>query len=130
MKKTFQIKTDKRIQTTDITAMVQDLIDPGYEGICVVYTPHTTTAIGINEGADPDVASDIERTLANLFPKDGDYRHFEGNSDSHLKSILTGPSETIIIENGKLVLGQWQSIYFCEFDGPRTRNVYVRLLAD
>lgn len=125
MKKVLSIKTSRRIETIDITGRVQEMIAPGAEGFCIVYTPHTTTAIGINEGADPDVASDIERNLSTLFPKIGDYHHLEGNSDAHLKSILIGPSETILVEGGNLVLGRWQSIYFCEFDGPRNRNIFV-----
>jgi len=128
MNGSFEVRTRRRIETIDITSGVQELLDGSGDGICIVYTPHTTTAIGINEGADPDVARDIEANLARLFPKDGDYRHYEGNSDAHLKSILIGPSETIFVENGRLQLGRWQSIYFCEFDGPRTRTVHVRML--
>lgn len=128
MKTTLSIKTSRRIETVDITGRVQEVVPPGADGFCVVYTPHTTTAIGINEGADPDVAGDIERNLARIFPKSGDYRHLEGNSDAHLKSILIGPSETVLLEGGRLVLGRWQSIYFCEFDGPRNRNVFVRIV--
>lgn len=124
----FQVRTSRRIETVDITQEVTRIVKGGGDGICVVYTPHTTTAIGINEGADPDVKGDIERTLEKLFPHRGDYRHMEGNSDAHLKSILIGPSETIIVEGGRLLLGRWQTIYFCEFDGPRTRRVCVRML--
>ncbi len=127
---TLEVRTRQRIETIDITGLVQEAVEPDTDGICVVYTPHTTTAIAINEGADPDVAHDIERNLAALFPKKGDYRHVEGNSDAHLKSILIGPSETIPVEGGKLLLGQWQSIYFCEFDGPRRRRVFVRTQAE
>lgn len=125
---TFQVRTSRRVETIDITGQVQEIVEGGGDGVCIVYTPHTTTAIGINEGADPDVMRDIETTLAKLLPERGDYRHFEGNSDAHLKSILIGPSETIFVEGGNLQLGRWQAIYFCEFDGPRTRTVHVRFL--
>ncbi len=128
MKSVLSIKTGRRIETIDITQLVQKAIPPGVDGFCIVYTPHTTTAVGINEGADPDVAGDINRNLAALFPEDGDYRHREGNSDAHLKSILMGPSETVLLEGGNLLLGRWQSIYFCEFDGPRNRNLYVTVV--
>jgi len=94
--------------------------------LCIVYCPHTTAGITINENADPDVASDIERALSVLVPAEGDYRHAEGNSDAHLKASLAGASETVIVENGQLVLGRWQGLYFCEFDGPRTRTVFVK----
>lgn len=129
MKQTIEVKTSQRIETLDITGEVQAALGDIDEGICVVYSPHTTTGIAINEGADPDVARDVERTLAKLFPREGDYRHYEGNSDSHLKSILTGASATMVVEGGRLVLGQWQSVYFCEFDGPRTRRVFVKTIA-
>ena len=127
-KTTFTVKTSRRIETVDITRDVGEAVSDVTDGVCIVYTPHTTTAIGINEGADPDVKVDIESTLAGLFPKEGDYRHFEGNSDAHLKSILIGPSEMVFVENGALRLGRWQAIYFCEFDGPRTRTVHVRVI--
>ncbi|MBN1827462.1 MAG: YjbQ family protein [Candidatus Eisenbacteria bacterium] len=126
---TLEVQTSSRIQTLDITREVASAIPEGASGLCVVYTPHTTTAIGINEGADPDVKRDIESNLARLFPERGDYRHAEGNSDAHLKSVLIGPSETILVDEGRLVLGRWQSVYFCEFDGPRTRRVLVRFIA-
>jgi len=125
----FQVRTSRRIETVDITGEVQKRIPKDFSGVCVVYTKHTTTAIGINEGADPEVRGDIERNLARLFPHDGDYRHMEGNSDAHLKSILMGPSESIPVEKGSLLLGRWQAVYFCEFDGPRTRTVTLTFLS-
>ncbi len=128
VKESFAVRTSKRIETIDITAEVGARVPAGADGICVVYAPHTTTAIAINEGADPDVQADIEAALAKLFPRSGPYRHAEGNSDAHLKSILIGPSETIPVENGRLLLGRWQSIFLCEFDGPRTRTVYVHMI--
>lgn len=126
--RSFEVRTTRRIETIDITAEVRRAVSGTAEGACVVYTPHTTTAIAINEGADPDVCRDIESVLARLFPHSGSYRHREGNSDAHLKSILIGPSETVLIEEGRLLLGRWQSIYFCEFDGPRRRTVHCRVL--
>jgi secondary thiamine-phosphate synthase enzyme len=91
----------------------------------VVYVPHTTAAVTINEAADPDVARDIDVALSALVPRSGDYHHSEGNSDGHVKSTLVGCSETILVDDGRLVLGTWQGIFFCEFDGPRSRTVLV-----
>jgi secondary thiamine-phosphate synthase enzyme len=111
----------------DITRQVaQAARESGIEnGICTVFVPHTTAAVTINENADPDVTRDILDKLDRLFPRSDGYRHFEGNSDAHIKSSLLGFSETILVENGSLVLGTWQGIYFCEFDGPRTRSFLV-----
>lgn len=100
------------------------------EGICYVYVPHTTCGVTINEHADPDVARDIEDTLAKLVPRSGSYRHVEGNADSHIKSVLVGLQIFVFIENGDLVLGTWQGIFLCEFDGPRRRKVYVKIVED
>ncbi|MFH1680698.1 MAG: secondary thiamine-phosphate synthase enzyme YjbQ [Candidatus Eisenbacteria bacterium] len=124
----FEVRTSRRVETVDITREVQSRLPRSTNGIAVVYSPHTTTAIAINEGADPDVKTDIEETLSRLFPSGGAYRHIEGNSDAHLKSVLIGPSEIVPVENGKLLLGRWQSIFLCEFDGPRTRTVSVSML--
>jgi secondary thiamine-phosphate synthase enzyme len=112
----------------DITALVQkEVSNRGVkEGICFVYVPHTTAGITINEGADPAVCQDIMAKLNEIVPKDAGYRHMEGNSDSHIKASLMGSSVAVIIERGRLVLGTWQKIYFCEFDGPRSRKVYFR----
>ncbi|HOO41266.1 MAG TPA: secondary thiamine-phosphate synthase enzyme YjbQ, partial [Syntrophales bacterium] len=96
-------------------------------GICQVYVPHTTSGITINENADPDVPRDILATLEKLVPLRGNYRHSEGNSDAHVKASLMGSSQTVFFENGTLILGTWQSLFFCEFDGPRTRSVYVQV---
>ncbi|MCK4536933.1 MAG: secondary thiamine-phosphate synthase enzyme YjbQ [Desulfuromonadales bacterium] len=98
------------------------------EGMVLVYTPHTTAAITINENADPDVITDIINGLNQIVPSQGNYRHLEGNSAAHIKSSLVGASETLIIAEGKLVLGTWQGIFFCEFDGPRRRKVHVQVL--
>jgi len=130
--KTFTVKTSKREQLVDITAEVMEIISKSgvNSGICVVYVPHTTAAITINENADPSVRVDIEETLSKLVPYGKGYRHLEGNADSHIKSTLVAPSITLIIENGRPVLGTWQGIFFCEFDGPRTRKVHVKIISD
>lgn len=114
----------------DITAKVREAVQKsGIEhGLCVVYCPHTTAGITINENADPDVVHDILLGLNKTFPDRVEFRHGEGNSAAHLKASCIGASETIIVQNSKLVLGIWQGIYFCEFDGPRTRRFYVKIL--
>ena len=99
-------------------------------GVCYVYVPHTTAAIMINECADPDVASDLEGAFDRLIPLEGPYRHAEGNSDSHMKSVLVGASQTIFVEDSKLKLGRWQGIFFCEFDGPRDRHLQVKVISE
>jgi secondary thiamine-phosphate synthase enzyme len=128
---TFQVQTRQRNQLLDITAQVRQAL--GQTGIrrgtCVVYCPHTTAAITINENADPDVVHDLLAYLGRAVPQQQpDFRHGEGNSDSHIKASLLGSSATVLVENGALVLGRWQGIFFCEFDGPRTRTVYVQAL--
>ena len=127
----FTIKTAARNQLLDITSQVQEFITTSQfrDGLCVVFTPHTTAAITINENADPDVKTDVLRKLSEVFPQSDNYRHSEGNSDSHIKSSLIGCSESIIVSGGRLLLGTWQGIYFCEFDGPRHRQVRVKLVA-
>ena len=124
------IKSKTQTELIDITPKIHDIIvsaDIG-EGVCMLYVPHTTAAITINESADPSVKNDILMILNEVIPWKAAYRHLEGNSPAHIKSTLVGPSELIAIENGRLVLGTWQGIFFCEFDGPRTRKVHVRLL--
>ncbi len=115
----------------DITDQVRTLLRESkiQSGICYVFVPHTTAAVTINENADPDVIKDIIRTLDKLIPLNDHYRHLEGNAAAHVKSSLLGASQTVFIENGDLVLGTWQSIFFCEFDGPRTRKVFIKLEA-
>lgn len=112
----------------DITPSVQKEISKTgvKDGFCVVYVPHTTAGITINEGADPAVCYDIIKKLNELAPAGAGYRHTEGNADSHIKASLMGSSVTVMVENGRLVLGTWQNIFFCEFDGPRSRKVYVK----
>ena len=126
----LSVQTKRRIEMIDITAGVADAVrDSGAEtGIAVVFVPHTTAAVTINENADPDVPADILAKLAELIPERGAWRHVEGNSDAHLKSSLVGASETVIVEGGRLMLGTWQSVFFCEFDGPRSRRVYVTVV--
>ena len=127
---TFTIRTERRSQLVEITRQVADAITrtPVAEGLCVVYVPHTTAAVCINENADPDVRADVEAFLARLIPEHADFAHGEGNSDSHIKSILTGPSVTLLVEDGRPLLGRWQGIYLCEFDGPRTREIWLKVI--
>lgn len=115
---------------TNITSQIEGFVhDSGIaEGLAFIFCPHTTAGITINENADPDVVSDLTHTLGRVFPKLPEYRHSEGNSDAHVKSTLTGAGETVIIHGGRLLLGTWQGLYFCEYDGPRTRTFYVKLL--
>ena len=129
MKQSFTIRT-KREELQNITAQVQQAVtESGVQtGLCFVYCPHTTAAITINENADPDVVHDFLLGLSKTFPDDRAYRHMEGNSAAHLKSSAVGCSETLLIKNGRLVKGIWQDVYFCEFDGPRTRTFHVSVM--
>lgn len=126
---TVSVKTNSRIQMVDITPQLQREISSAgvRDGVCVVYVPHTTAGITINEGADPAVCQDIITKLNELVPPGGEYRHAEGNADSHIKASMVGSSVTLLVEKGELVLGTWQRVFFCEFDGPRSRRVYIRL---
>lgn len=130
--KTLRIKTSRRTQFVDITPEVEQLVRESgvVSGVCYVYAPHTTAGVTINEHADPDVASDVEGIFDRLIPHSGPYRHAEGNTDSHMKAILTGTSQTVLIESGRLALGTWQGIFLCEFDGPRQRHVWVKIAPD
>ena len=130
--RTLGIKTSRRTQLADVTAAVQKLVSESgvSDGICHLYVPHTTAAVTINENEDPDVPHDIEAALDRLIPKDGPYKHYEGNSDAHIKSTLVGVSRSIQMQNGRLVLGRWQAIFFCEFDGPRERQLRVKIVPD
>ncbi len=129
MPTTINVKTGSRTDMVDITASVQkELSKSGVDdGFCVVYVAHTTAGVTINEGADPAVCHDILSTLSRLVPQDPSYRHMEGNSDSHMKASIMGSAVTVMVENGRLVLGTWQKIFFCEFDGPRSRKAYVKM---
>lgn len=128
----FELRTHGRTEFVDITNQVRQLVrGTGVrQGTCLVYCPHTTAAITINENADPDVAQDVLSWLNRAVPQQqAEFRHAEGNSDAHLKAILVGSSVSVIVDNGDMVLGRWQGIFFCEFDGPRTRSVKVQCTA-
>jgi len=126
----IEVPTDRREQLLDVTAAVRDAVaTTGVgTGAVLVYCPHTTAAVTINENADPDVTRDIIDGLARIAPRDAGWRHIEGNSDGHLKTSLVGPSVLIPIENGRLGLGTWQGVYLCEFDGPRRRGLIITVL--
>lgn len=126
----IKVKSMGKTQLIDITSQVQDKIrsSGADSGLCMVFVPHTTAAVTINENADPSVKDDIEMVLNKIIPWNDGYQHMEGNSAAHVKSTIVGASELISIENNKLVLGTWQGIFFCEFDGPRNRNVYINII--
>jgi secondary thiamine-phosphate synthase enzyme len=130
--KTINVRTSRSIELIDITHEVKRYVsEQGIkDGIVLVYTPHTTAGITINENADPAVTADIEAFLGRKIPHESYFRHMEGNSPSHIMSSYFAASETLIIDDGRLVLGTWQGIYFCEFDGPRTRKVHLKIIAD
>lgn len=132
MLKRFEIKTTSRIQMVDITAHIKTLLkkEEMVSGIIVVYVPHTTCGITINENADPAVKEDILDVLDRLVPAQENYRHLEGNSDAHIKSSIIGTSVTVFVESGSLVLGTWQGIFLAEFDGPRKRSILLKMIAD
>ncbi len=127
---TVSIKTTARVDMVDITHLVRQEVEKEglTDGLCVVYVPHTTSGVTINEGADPAVCSDIIKRLKQLVPSNDGYRHMEGNSDSHIKASLMGSSVTVLVEGGCLVLGTWQKIFYCEFDGPRSRKFFVKTI--
>jgi len=124
----INIKSSARTEMIDITEKVQAEIGrAGFkDGLCVLYVPHTTAAVTVNEGADPAVQSDILMELDKTIPLQDGYKHTEGNSAAHIKTSLIGPEQLIIVEDGKLVLGTWQKVFFCEFDGPRSRKLYIK----
>jgi len=128
----LQVKTQRRTQLVDVTDLVRQAVEKTGvgDGVCYVYAPHTTAGVMINEHYDPDVATDLEGVFDRLVPKSGPYRHSEGNSDSHAKAALVGASQMILVEDGKLALGRWQGIFFCEFDGPRERKLWVKVQAE
>lgn len=130
--KQLNIETKKRIEMLDITTDISRVVKESgiLRGICYIYVPHTTAAVTINENADPDVPRDILDKLNELVPDDGKYRHREGNADAHVKASIIGPQVAVMVENSTLVLGTWQAVFFCEFDGPRRRNVIVKLISD
>lgn len=126
----FSISTKKEQEFLDITYLINQAVENSgvKNGLAVVYCPHTTAGITINENSDPAVVRDIIMALDRVFPVKGDYRHFEGNSHAHLKSSYMGVEKTVIIDKGRLLLGTWQGIYFCDFDGPRSRKVFVKII--
>jgi secondary thiamine-phosphate synthase enzyme len=125
---TIPITTKSRSEMIDITSEVEDKLKKSglKDGMCSLFVPHTTAGITINESADPSVATDIQATLNKLIPWEGSYRHMEGNSAAHIKSSLIGSSITVFVEAGRLILGTWQGIFFCEFDGPRSRKLHMK----
>jgi len=128
----INLKTTKRIDLIDITAQIGNIVakNKAKDGVCFIFCPHTTAGLTINENADPSVRHDIINVLNKLVPENAAYSHSEGNADSHVKSSLFGSSLTILIEGNRLALGTWQGIYFCESDGPRSREAWVKILAD
>ncbi len=132
MIKRIELQTTARIQLIDITAQVKGILrnEGVSSGIMVVFVPHTTCGVTINENADPSVKEDITTLLSKLVPADGSYRHAEGNSDAHIKASLLGSSVTVIVESGALVLGTWQGIFLAEFDGPRKRSILIKVIPE
>lgn len=128
--KKFSVQSDDRTSIIDITHKIQSLVTESgiNNGVCYVFIPHTTAAVTINENADPDVKSDLLMEINKVIPFSDSYRHMEGNSAAHIKASLFGNSEMIFVENGRLQLGTWQGIFFCEFDGSRTRKVWVNIV--
>ena len=125
----LSVKTSAKTELIDITSKIAERVKESgvTDGRCMLYVPHTTAAVTINESADPSVKDDILMVLNQMVPWGANYRHMEGNSPAHVKSTIVGASEMVAIENGSLVLGTWQGIFFCEFDGPRTRKIHVRI---
>jgi len=126
----LEVATSSRAQMVDVTREVQRVVSESgvQEGFCHIYVPHTTAGIAINENADPSVVQDILAVLEKIAPRGGSYRHLEGNADSHVKASIVGSSETVLIEGGRLVLGTWQGLFLCEFDGPRRRRLLVKVV--
>lgn len=126
----LDIRTNSHTEMKDITALVQQVVARCgvKDGICTIFIPHTTAAVTINENADPDVVRDFKAEIGKIVPWEDGYHHFEGNSAAHLKSSMIGFSEQVIIEDGRLVLGTWQGIYFCEYDGPRDRKAIIKVM--
>jgi secondary thiamine-phosphate synthase enzyme len=130
MIKKLDIKTNQKVEFHEVTGMVRQAVRGSdvHDGVCHVYVPHTTAGVTINEHADPDVVRDIIDGLGRMVPDGATYRHAEGNSPAHIKAALVGTTATVLVENGDLVLGTWQGIFLCEFDGPRSRQVYVKVV--
>jgi secondary thiamine-phosphate synthase enzyme len=132
MLRTLDVRTGSRTEFVDLTATVQEVVrDSGVsEGLCHVFVPHTTAGVTINENADPSVKADILMVLNKLISDKEPYRHLEGNSPAHIKASLVGPQLTVLVSGGRLLLGTWQGIFFCEFDGPRSRRVHVKVSSE
>lgn len=130
LRRTLSVRTCRRVELKDVSEEVEATVRESgcAEGVCYLYVPHTTAGVLINEADDPAVARDIEATLDKLVPRSSGYSHAEGNADSHIKAALVGSSQTVFIENGRLALGRWQGIFFAEFDGPRTRELRVKIV--
>lgn len=126
----IRVRTGARSDMVNITGNVRDIVEKSgvRDGLAVVFVPHTTAGITINENADPDVVRDILMKLDKIVTEDRDYRHYEGNSSAHIKALMTGSSVTVILKEGRMVLGTWQGIYLCEYDGPRNRTVYAEIV--
>ena len=129
---TLHFSTSQPHEMINITARVQEIVSQSgvRRGLCLIHAPHTTAGITVQEGFDPDVSRDVLSTLARLVPREGDYLHAEGNSDAHVKALMTGSGQTLPIEYGKLQLGRWQAVFFCEYDGPRERSVWVQIIKE
>jgi secondary thiamine-phosphate synthase enzyme len=129
---TFHIETHSRVEFKDVTSQIEQLIEKSgiVSGQCHVFVPHTSAGVLINENFDPGLRQDIAEFLKNLAPHNADYHHNDGNCDSHLKAALMGSTRTLLIENRRLLLGRWQGVYFCEFDGPRRRDLHIKLVSD
>lgn len=127
-----QVETRSRVEFKDVTGLIQKLIaESGIQnGTCVAFVPHTTAAVLVNENDDPALQKDLDDFLKQLAPRDRDYHHNDGNCDAHLKASVIGASKSLLIENGRLVLGRWQGVFFCEFDGPRRRDLRIKIIAD
>ena len=129
---TLRVKTVRRTQLLDVNRQIETAVDQSgvTTGVCYVFVPHTTAGVMINEHADPDVACDLEGIFDRLVPHHGPYRHAEGNTDSHAKAVMVGASQVIFVEKGKLALGTWQGVFLCEFDGPRERKFWIRVVGE
>ncbi len=129
---TIQVQTGSRVEFKDVTASVEKLVaESGVSsGMCHIFTPHTSAAVLVQENDDPSLQKDLTEFLGGLAPRDKDYYHNDGNCDAHLKAALIGCSQTLMVEHGRLLLGRWQGVFFCEFDGPRPRDLHVKIVAD
>jgi len=132
MHQTIQLRTHNRCELVDLTPAISEVVKKSkvQEGVCIVFVPHTTAAITVNENHDPSVGSDISNTLKRLAPDNISYDHGEGNADAHVKASVVGSSRTLFIEDGRIAFGSWQGIFFCEFDGPRRREVWIKVIKD